>query len=61
MARNTGKGWRIGQVLNRYQQENQITGLYDIYNALGDYLRTKKSPGPWKGIEVRKPMKPPRK
>ena len=39
MARNTGKGWRIGQVLDRYQQGNQITGLYDVYNAFGDYLR----------------------
>ncbi len=60
MARNTGMSHRKGQVLKRYQQKNQTSGLFDVFNAAGDYLRTKKSKGPWKGIEVRKAMKPPR-
>ena len=60
MATNTGKGHRKGQVLKRYQQENQVSGLFDLFNSAADYLRTKKSKGPFKGIEVRKAMKPPR-
>lgn len=54
MATNTGKGWRKGQVRNRYQQENQTTGLFDVFDSIGDYLRTKKSEGRAKGIEVRR-------
>lgn len=60
MAKNTGKGSRKGQVRDRYQQENQTTGLFDIFNSAADYLRTKKSKGPAKGIEVRNAAKPPR-
>jgi hypothetical protein len=41
MAGNTGKGWRKGQVRNRYQQKNQTTGLFDIFNSGADYLRTR--------------------
>ena len=60
MATNTGENHRKGQVLRRYQQKNQTSGRYDVFNDAGDYLRTKKSKGRWKGIEVRKARKPPR-
>lgn len=46
--------------LNRYQQHNKRTDRYDVFDALGNYLRSKKSFGPWKGIEVRKARQPPR-
>lgn len=50
MARNTGSGKRIGLVKNRYQKKNSLTGLWDKYNKRGDYVGTKKSGGPFKGI-----------
>lgn len=50
MARNTGKGKRIGLVRDRFQKENSRTGLWDKYTKSGDYLGTKKSGGPFKGI-----------
>lgn len=59
MARNVG-GSRKGQVLNRYQLWNALTELWDKYDANGNFLKTKMSPGPWKGIEKRLPKKPPR-
>lgn len=55
-----GQGiWR-GMVKNRYQLLNEITGLWDKYDGSGNFLRSKLSKGAWKGIEVRKAMKPPR-
>lgn len=50
MARNTGRGRRIGLVRNRYQKRNSVTGLWDKYNRRGDYLGTKRSGGPFKAI-----------
>lgn len=60
MASNTGKGYRKGQQKNRYQQENLLTKLFDLFDGHGNYLRTKKSKGKFKGVELRKPKKPPR-
>ena len=50
MARNTGKGKRIGLVGNRYQKRNMLTGLWDKYDKSGNYVGTKKTGGPWKSI-----------
>lgn len=50
MAKNTGKGKRRGLVKNRYQKKNSGTGLWDKYSGNGDYLGTKKTGGPFKGI-----------
>lgn len=60
VATNTGKGFRKGQQKNRYQQENLLTKLFDLFDGGGNYLRTKKSKGKFKGVETRKAMKPPR-
>lgn len=61
VAKNTGRGHRRGQVKDRYQVLNLITDLFDVFDGSGNYLRSKKSKGPWKGIEIRKAMKPPRR
>ena len=60
MATNTGAGYRHGQVRSRYQLYNELTDRYDKYDADGNYLASKTTPGPYKGIEVREPKKPPR-
>ena len=60
MASNTGKGYRKGQQRHRYQQENPLTKLFDLFDGDGNYLRTKKSKGKFKGVETRKAKKPPR-
>lgn len=60
MASNTGKGYRKGQQKNRYQQENLLTKMFDLFDGNGNYLRTKKSKGKFKGVETRKAKKPPR-
>ena len=60
MAKNTGKGHRIGQQKNRYQQKNLLTSLFDLFDGGGNYVRSKKSKGKFKGVETRKPRKPPR-
>lgn len=61
MATNTGKGYRKGQQKDRYQQENLLTKLFDLFDGNGNYLRTKKSKGKFKGVETRKAKKPPRR
>ena len=61
MGTNTGKGYRKGQQKNRYQQENPLSKLFDLFTGDGHYLRSKKSKGKFKGVETRKPKKPPRK
>ena len=38
MASNTGKGYRKGQQKNRYQQENLLTKLFDLFDGNGNYL-----------------------
>ena len=60
MAKNTGEGWRRGQVTGRYQLRNERTDRYDKYDADGNYVNSKVTPGPWKGVEEREPKKPPR-
>lgn len=60
MATNTGDGFRRGQVKGRYQLRNERTERYDKYDGEGNYLSTKKSEGPYKGVEERQPKKPPR-
>lgn len=50
MAKNTGVGRRIGLIKGRYQKQNSRTGLWDKYSKGGDYLGTKKTGGPFKGI-----------
>lgn len=60
MAKNTGDSFRRGQVRDRYQQYNESTDRYDKYDGEGNYISSKSSPGPYKGVEERKPKKPPR-
>jgi hypothetical protein len=60
VAKNTGEGKRIGQLKDRYQQKNERSGLFDKYDGLGNYIASKVTPGPWKGVETRNPKKPPR-
>ena len=61
MAKNTGDGFRRGQVVNRYQLFNERSGRYDKYDGDGNYVDSKRSSSdPYKGIEIRDPKKPPR-
>jgi hypothetical protein len=60
LAKNTGEGYRNGQVRDRYQQYNALTDRYDKYDGDGNYVDSKASPGRWKGVEERDPKKPPR-
>ncbi len=57
MAKNTGSGSRNGAVKNRFQMLDPITGLWTIFSFAGEIMRTKKSPGPAKGIRVGPPKK----
>lgn len=60
MAKNTGEGYRRGQVRDRYQQYNERTDRYDKYDGDGNLVDSKSTPGPYKGVEERVPRKPPR-
>lgn len=60
MAKNTGEGWRRGQQKDRYQQHNGLTDRWDKYDSDANLLKSKSSPGPFKGIEKREAKKPPR-
>lgn len=60
MAKNTGEGYRRGQQRDRYQQYNENTDRYDKYDGKANFLSSKSSRGPWKGVEERGPKKPPR-
>jgi hypothetical protein len=60
LAKNTGDGYRIGQIRDRYQQYNDRTDRFDKYDGDGNYLDSKATPGTYKGIEERVPRKPPR-
>jgi hypothetical protein len=57
MAANTGNGSRKGAVKNRFQMLDSETGLWTVFSYAGKILRTKKSPGPAKGIKVGPPKK----
>lgn len=61
MGKNTGKGFRVGQQKNRYQQKNLLTMLFDLFDGNGNYVRSKKSKGKFKGVETRQARKPPRR
>lgn len=50
MAKNTGKGKRVGIVKDRYQKKNSRTALWDKYDKRGNYVGTKKTDGPFKSI-----------
>lgn len=50
VAKNTGKGKRVGIVKDRYQKKNSRTGLWDKYDKRGNYVGTKKTSGPFKSI-----------
>lgn len=56
MATNTG-GARKGAVKNRFQMLDPNSGLWSVFTFAGELLRTKKSPGPFKGIQVGPPKK----
>lgn len=58
MAKNTGGGFRRGQVTDRYQQYNERSDRYDKYDGDGNHVASKKSEGPFKGVEERQPKKP---
>jgi hypothetical protein len=60
LAKNTGGGRRLGQILNRYQLFNERTESFDKYDSDGNFLKSKSTPGKFKSIEERKPKKPPR-
>ena len=60
LATNTGEGGRKGQITDRYQLHNETTDLWDKYNGDANYLDSKVTGGPWKGVEKREPKKPPR-
>ena len=49
MARNTGQGYRVGPVTDRYQVKN-AKGTYDKFTRDGQYVGTKVTGGPYKGV-----------
>ncbi len=60
MGKNTGKGFRIGQQLDRYQTHNTRTDRWDKFDGSGNHISSKKSKDPYKGVEKRAAKKPPR-
>ena len=57
MAKNTGNGYRIGAVVDRFQMLNRATGRFTVFCAsTGKILRNQKS-GPAKGITLRLPKR----
>lgn len=60
LAKNTGDGYRRGQVRDRYQQYNERTERYDKFDGDGNHVSSKATSGPYKGVEEREPKKPPR-
>lgn len=61
MAKNTGKGYRVGQQKNRFQVFNWLTSRWDKFDGKANYVGSKKSKGPFKGVEKRVAKKPPRR
>jgi hypothetical protein len=47
VGKNTGEGYRRGQVRDRYQQYNERTDRYDKYDGDGNYVDSKSTPGPF--------------
>ncbi|BAK38285.1 hypothetical protein MLP_52710 [Microlunatus phosphovorus NM-1] len=54
MAKNTGKGHRIGAVKNRSQTFNPSTRLFTKRGGDGRFADTKTSGGPFKGVRKEK-------
>jgi hypothetical protein len=50
MAKNTGKGKRIGLIRNRFQKFNPLTERWDKYDAHGNYVGSKTTGGAFKSI-----------
>lgn len=50
MAKNTGRGHRVGLVRGRFQKFNPLSGLWDKYDRHGNYVGTKKTGGPFKAV-----------
>ncbi len=51
MAKNTGKGSRIGSVTNRSQVKNPTSGMWvKRSTASGRFIAVKKSGEPFKGV-----------
>lgn len=55
MAANTGTGSRKGAVKNRFQLFDPESGRWTVFSFAGQLLKTKKSPGPFKGVRVGPP------
>ena len=61
MAKNTGEDHRHGQVTGRYPAAcNERTDRYDKFDGDGNYISSKSTPNPYKGVEKSEPKKPPR-
>lgn len=55
MAKNTGKGHRVGAVSGRTQVKNTRTGSWTKRDAYtGRFVATKKSGGTFKGVRKEK-------
>lgn len=54
MAKNTGRGHRIGAVKGRSQSVNPRTGLSTKRGAGGRFMDTKTTGGPFKGVRKEK-------
>lgn len=50
MAKNTGRGKRVGLIRGRYQKFNPVSGLWDKYDLGGNYRGSKRTGGPFKAI-----------
>ena len=57
MAKNTGDGYRRGQVSDRYQQYNETTELFDKYDGDANHVGSGQSSAPFKGVEQCHPNK----
>ena len=58
VAKNTGSSSRRGSISDRFQLLDPESGLWSVFKpSSGSILRTKKSPGPAKGIRVGPPKK----
>ena len=59
VAKNSGSGRRFGAVTDRFQLANPKSDIWSVFKAsTGEFLRTKKSVGPAKGIRVGTPKNP---
>ncbi|MHA7191067.1 hypothetical protein ACX80N_12335 [Arthrobacter sp. MDT2-16] len=50
VAKNTGRGTRVGLIKDRYQKQNTKSGLWEKYDKKGNYVGTKKTGDPFKSI-----------